>query len=66
MGAFFVSFSGSYAVMLLGIVTVLRVNPYWRRAWFYCVQVAAASCYYFVVDHLPVPMKYRVSHPRCF
>ncbi|CAI0627998.1 unnamed protein product [Linum tenue] len=66
MGAFRVSFSGSYIVMLLGIVTVLLVNPHWRRAWFYCVEAAAAGCYYFVVDHLPVPMKYRVSHPRCF
>ncbi|KAK9268730.1 hypothetical protein L1049_000491 [Liquidambar formosana] len=48
---FFVSFVVSYIIVLLGIATVLYINPYWRQAWFHLVEVCATSCYYFVVDN---------------
>ena len=34
MGSFYISFVVAYIVMLLGIVAILYINPYWRRAWF--------------------------------
>ncbi|KAA8535208.1 hypothetical protein F0562_030211 [Nyssa sinensis] len=34
LGVFYVSFSVSYITVLLGIATVLYINPYWRRVWF--------------------------------
>ncbi|XP_059623039.1 cuscuta receptor 1-like [Cornus florida] len=47
MESFYVSFSVSYIIMLLGIAAVFYINPYWRRAWIHLVEV----CYYFVVDN---------------
>ncbi|KAJ0029846.1 hypothetical protein Pint_14450 [Pistacia integerrima] len=53
---FYISFTVSYIIVLLGIATILYINPYWRRAWFYHVEMWATSSYYFVVDHLPTPL----------
>ncbi|CAI0388726.1 unnamed protein product [Linum tenue] len=64
MESFYVSGSISYVMVLLVIASVLRINPYWRRVWFYCVGVTITTCYYFVVDHLPVPTRYKVWEPR--
>ncbi|KAJ4724706.1 leucine-rich repeat receptor protein kinase EMS1-like [Melia azedarach] len=50
--SFYITFIASYTVVLLGIAAVLYVNPYWRRRWFYVVEMWMTSCYYFVVDHL--------------
>ncbi|KAK5773278.1 hypothetical protein PVK06_049584 [Gossypium arboreum] len=56
MEFFYASFVGSYIVMPLCIAIVLYINPYWRQAWFYHVEAATMSCYYFVLDHvLPKP-----------
>nr|KJB83237.1 hypothetical protein B456_013G236800 [Gossypium raimondii] len=52
MEFFYASFVGSYIVMPLCIAIVLYINPYWRQAWFYHVEAATMSCYYFVLDHL--------------
>ncbi|GLU17640.1 hypothetical protein SLE2022_339990 [Rubroshorea leprosula] len=52
MEVFYVSFSTSYMVVLLCIAAVLYINPYWRRAWFYYIEMSYTSCYYFVLDHL--------------
>ncbi|KAJ0074785.1 hypothetical protein Patl1_33733 [Pistacia atlantica] len=52
MNVFYISFVVSYIVILLGIIAVLLINPYWRRRWFYIVELLTTSCYYFVVDHL--------------
>ncbi|KAJ0031877.1 hypothetical protein Pint_14460 [Pistacia integerrima] len=59
MEIFYISFTVSYIIVLLGIATILYINPYWRRAWFYHVEMWATSSYYFVVDHLPTPLSLR-------
>ncbi|XVE63633.1 hypothetical protein DITRI_Ditri07aG0035400 [Diplodiscus trichospermus] len=53
MDVFHVSFIVSYIIVLLCIAAVLYINPYWRQAWFYHVEMGVNSCYYFVVDNLP-------------
>ncbi|TYH93276.1 hypothetical protein ES332_A13G242700v1 [Gossypium tomentosum] len=52
MKVFYASFVGSYIVMPLCIAIMLYTNPYWRRAWFYHVEAATMSCYYFVLDNI--------------
>ncbi|KAG5564260.1 hypothetical protein RHGRI_000456 [Rhododendron griersonianum] len=52
MNVFYMSFAGSYITVVLAIVAILLINPYWRRAWFHLVEVSITSCYYFVVDNL--------------
>ncbi|KAE9445082.1 hypothetical protein C3L33_23020, partial [Rhododendron williamsianum] len=52
MDVFYMSFAGSYVTVVLAIVAILLINPYWRRAWFHLVEVFLISCYYFVVDNL--------------
>ncbi|CAL1358985.1 unnamed protein product [Linum trigynum] len=64
MESFYISGSISYVLVLLVIVSVLCINPYWRWVWFYCVDVTITTCYYFMVDHLPVPTRYKVWQPR--
>ncbi|XP_057459594.1 cuscuta receptor 1-like [Actinidia eriantha] len=51
MGAFYGSFMGSYVTVLLGILVVLCINPRWRRAWLYLIEVCMTESYYFVVDN---------------
>ncbi|KAK8262256.1 hypothetical protein V6Z12_D13G244700 [Gossypium hirsutum] len=58
MEFFYASFVGSYIVMPLCIAIVLYINPYWRQAWFYHVEAATMSCYYFVLDHI-LPKRFR-------
>ncbi|KAK1575694.1 hypothetical protein Q3G72_007655 [Acer saccharum] len=53
MDIFYMSFTGSYIIVLLGVAAVLYINPYWRRAWFYLAETWMTSCYYFIVDNLP-------------
>ncbi|CAI0542609.1 unnamed protein product [Linum tenue] len=64
MESFYVSGSVSYVMVLLIIASVLYINSYWRRVWFYYVGVTITTCYYFVVDHLPVPARYKVWELR--
>ncbi|XP_048228328.1 receptor-like protein 13 [Ricinus communis] len=52
MEVFYVSFGVAYVMVLLGIAAVLYINPYWRRIWFYYVQVSMENCYYFIIDNL--------------
>uniref|UniRef100_A0A2N9G1S1 Reverse transcriptase domain-containing protein n=1 Tax=Fagus sylvatica TaxID=28930 RepID=A0A2N9G1S1_FAGSY len=51
MGVFYISFVVAYITMLLGIVAVLYINPYWRREWFNFIEVCINTCYCFVVVH---------------
>uniref|UniRef100_A0A7N2LEX9 Leucine-rich repeat-containing N-terminal plant-type domain-containing protein n=1 Tax=Quercus lobata TaxID=97700 RepID=A0A7N2LEX9_QUELO len=51
MGVFYISFAVVYITVLLGIVAVLYINPYWRRAWFNLIEVCIDTCYCFVVIH---------------
>ncbi|KAB2079035.1 hypothetical protein ES319_A06G204000v1 [Gossypium barbadense] len=53
MDAFYGSFSACYVMVLLCIAAMLYINSYWRQAWFYYIQMAVDSCYYFVVDNFP-------------
>ncbi|KAF2317539.1 hypothetical protein GH714_024181 [Hevea brasiliensis] len=53
MEAFYVSFLTSYAIVLLTIAAVLYVNPYWRRAWFYMIELSLTNLGYFLVDNIP-------------
>ncbi|KAK9175500.1 hypothetical protein WN944_027507 [Citrus x changshan-huyou] len=57
MDSFLITFTVSYGIVILGIIGVLYVNPYWRRRWFYLVEVCMTSCYYFVADNL-VPRRF--------
>ena len=49
---FFASFTASYMMILLGIATVLYINPYWRQRWFNFIEECMYSCYYFAFDSL--------------
>ncbi|CAN0900926.1 Receptor-like protein 56 [Linum grandiflorum] len=60
MEVFAASFTVSFGMVLLAIAAVLYINENWRRVWFYYVEVVMTGCYYFMVDHLPVPAKFRV------
>ncbi|XP_057987815.1 cuscuta receptor 1-like [Hevea brasiliensis] len=51
--AFHVSFLISYAIVLLTIAAVLYINPHWRRAWFYMIELSLTNFYYFLVDNIP-------------
>ncbi|KAJ9162630.1 hypothetical protein P3X46_022389 [Hevea brasiliensis] len=55
--AFHVSFLISYAIVLLTIAVVLYINPYWRRAWFYMIELSLTNFYYFLVDNIPFVFK---------
>eukprot|EP00257_Ricinus_communis_P025433 XP_025012847.1 receptor-like protein 15 [Ricinus communis] len=49
---FFASFSVSFMMFFLGVITVLYINPYWRRRLYYYSEEFMFSCYYFVSDIL--------------
>ncbi|KAK7856978.1 receptor-like protein 15 [Quercus suber] len=51
MSVFYISFVVAYIAVLLGIVVVLYINPYWRRAWFNLIEVCIDTCYCFFVVH---------------
>jgi hypothetical protein len=51
MYVFRVSFVVAYTSMLLVIATVLYINPYWRRAWFYYIGLVGMNFYYFIEDN---------------
>jgi len=63
MEAFYVTFSVSYIIVLLAIGAVLYINPRWRRAWFYFIEESINNCYYYLVDNLPVPARFRRFQP---
>ncbi|GKV22853.1 hypothetical protein SLEP1_g32672 [Rubroshorea leprosula] len=52
MDIFHISFVVTYVIVLLSIVAVLYINPYWRRAWFYLVERCVTNCYYFIMEIL--------------
>eukprot|EP00258_Populus_trichocarpa_P017831 XP_006379987.2 receptor-like protein 13 isoform X1 [Populus trichocarpa] len=58
---FYVSFGVAYIMVLLVISAVLRINLYWRRAWFHFIEVSINNCYYFLVDNLPILSKFGFS-----
>ncbi|XWS40960.1 hypothetical protein CRYUN_Cryun17cG0040100 [Craigia yunnanensis] len=51
MGVFYVSFNVSYIIVLLSITFVLYLNPYWRQAWFYHVEMGVNLWGYTLFSH---------------
>ncbi|KAM3283254.1 hypothetical protein P3S67_026899 [Capsicum chacoense] len=47
MESFYISFLVAYANVVLALVVVLCVNPYWRNVWFYYVESFMYLCYYY-------------------
>ena len=43
--SFYWSFAASYVTVLLVLVTILWINPYWRRAWFYFMESCLLKCF---------------------
>ncbi|MFQ6662525.1 hypothetical protein Gotur_030345, partial [Gossypium turneri] len=52
MGDFYISFAVSFAIIFLTTIIVLYINPYWRRAFFYCIEDHSIAGYLFIVDCL--------------
>ncbi|WVZ13475.1 hypothetical protein V8G54_011041 [Vigna mungo] len=50
MFVFWISFSVSCTSAFLVIVATLYINPYWRRRWFYNIELVCTNCYYFIED----------------
>ena len=48
---FYISFMVAYITVMLGIVAVLYINPYWRKVWFNLIEMCIDTCYCFVVVH---------------
>uniref|UniRef100_A0A2K1X105 Leucine-rich repeat-containing N-terminal plant-type domain-containing protein n=1 Tax=Populus trichocarpa TaxID=3694 RepID=A0A2K1X105_POPTR len=61
MKVFYVTFWVAYIMVLLVIGAVLYINPYWRRGWFYFIEVSINNCYYFLVDNFPILSKFGFS-----
>ncbi|KAJ8758665.1 hypothetical protein K2173_000386 [Erythroxylum novogranatense] len=59
---FQISFWVTFTIILMGIASVLYINPYWREARFYFIELMIKSCYYFLVDHLPFLSKFGITH----
>ena len=43
--AFCWSFASSYVMVQIVLVTILWINPHWRRQWFYFVEVCLHKCF---------------------
>jgi len=48
---FCVSFGLSYTLALFTIAETLYINPYWKQAWFYYMELVTLNCYYFIMDN---------------
>nr|XP_025696052.1 receptor-like protein 14 [Arachis hypogaea] len=53
MYVFYISMAVSWTMVVLMMVAVFYISPYWRRIWFYFIQVVIDTCYYFVIDYFP-------------
>uniref|UniRef100_A0A7N2LC59 Leucine-rich repeat-containing N-terminal plant-type domain-containing protein n=1 Tax=Quercus lobata TaxID=97700 RepID=A0A7N2LC59_QUELO len=42
---FYISFMVAYITVMLGIVAVLYINPYWRRVWFNLIEGMLSEAY---------------------
>ena len=49
---FFTSFWVSYIIFFLGVVSVLYINPLWRKRCFNLVEDRMYWCYYFALNTL--------------
>nr|GMD70167.1 LRR receptor-like serine/threonine-protein kinase GSO1 [Ipomoea batatas] len=65
MKSFYISFLIAYTVMLVTVVVVLCINPYWRRTWFSFIEFCAMSCYDYVwIAFLNFKLRMRSIHSR--
>ena len=49
MDVFYITFAAAY-IMVLGIISLLCINPYWRQVWLRFIEVCIDICYGFVAD----------------
>ncbi|KAK7272603.1 hypothetical protein RJT34_29311 [Clitoria ternatea] len=49
--SFYWSFAASFGTVLIMLATILWINPYWRRAWFYFIQVCLHKCFGQFIDN---------------
>nr|POF21796.1 serine/threonine-protein kinase bri1-like 1 [Quercus suber] len=61
ISVFYISFVVAYMIVLLGIVTVLYINPYWRKAWFNLIEECIDTCYCFVVVYYHKLFNFRLA-----
>ncbi|GAY69393.1 hypothetical protein WN943_022592 [Citrus x changshan-huyou] len=52
MVAFYWSFVASCATVMLGLLAILWVNPYWRGLWFYFIEECIDLCYYWLSKYV--------------
>ena len=45
---FFISFSVTFIMFFLGVITVLYINPHWRLQCFNLVEDCMYSCYFYI------------------
>nr|GMD70168.1 receptor-like protein 15 isoform X1 [Ipomoea batatas] len=65
MKSFYISFLIAYTTMLVTVVAVLCINPYWRRTWFSFIEFCAMSCYDYVwIAFLNFKLRMRSIHSR--
>ncbi|KAM3327881.1 hypothetical protein P3S68_033343 [Capsicum galapagoense] len=50
--SFYISFLVAYANVMLVMVVVVSINPYWRNIWFYYVECFMYSCYNFFASKM--------------
>ena len=46
---FYSSFAASYVTVLLLFVTILWINPHWRRRWFYFIETCLFKCFHHIL-----------------
>ncbi|XP_065629853.1 cuscuta receptor 1 [Quercus suber] len=49
MDVFYITFTVAY-ITVLGIISLLCINPYWRQVWLRFIEVCIDICYGFVAD----------------
>ena len=49
---FFTSFSVSFVMFFVTVITLLYINPYWQQKCYNSIRYCMFSCYYFVSDNL--------------
>ena len=49
---FFTSFSVSFVMFFVTVITLLYINPYWQQKCYNSIRYCMFLCYYFVSDNL--------------
>uniref|UniRef100_A0A2K2AA73 Leucine-rich repeat-containing N-terminal plant-type domain-containing protein n=1 Tax=Populus trichocarpa TaxID=3694 RepID=A0A2K2AA73_POPTR len=59
MDSFYASFGVCYIIMVLTVAAVLRINPHWRRRWFYFIEECIDTCCCFLAINFPKLSRFR-------